>query len=303
MSKSAFLFPGQGAQYVGMAKGLHDELSSVRELFDESESILGYDLRKLCFEGPREQLDATDHSQPAILVASLAALQKAGHERPSLAAEVTACGGLSLGEYTALVFAEALDWRDALRIVRVRGEAMQQAAEQVPSGMVSVLGLEPSAVQTLCDQARVPGEVLQPANFLCPGNIVVSGAEKSVAQLQAMASDASAKVMPLAVAGAFHTPIMAPAQERLRAALEETEIRKPAHPRSCPTSTPHRKTIPKTIRELLLQQLVRPVRWEDSVRTLQQAGCEQYYEIGPGRVLKGLMKRIDRGLSCENVTA
>ncbi len=302
MARTAFLFPGQGAQAVGMGGVLAAEFAQARELFAEASDHLGYDLLKLCIEGPADQLDSTESSQPAIFVTSLAAVEKLRHDSPAVVGDCVATAGLSLGEYTALVFAGAMSFADGLKVVAERGSAMQDAAEAVPSGMLSILGMEIDAVESLCAEAA-QGDVLQVANHLCPGNIVVSGGTAACERVADLADKAGAmKVVPLAVAGAFHTPIMKPAVERLTAVLSQIELKKPRIPVvSNVDATAHDD--PEKIRQLLVQQLVSPVRWEDSMRNLlgDSHRIEQCYEIGPGRVLRGLLKRIDRKFPCEGI--
>ncbi|TWT99158.1 Malonyl CoA-acyl carrier protein transacylase [Botrimarina colliarenosi] len=302
MAQPAFLFPGQGAQSVGMAGALCDDVPAARELFDRAGQQLGFDLLKLCMEGPAEQLDATVNSQPALYVASLAALEKLKRDDPAVVEACVATAGLSLGEYTALCFAEALSFEDGLRVVAERGAAMQDAAEAVSSGMVSVLGLEVPQVEELCDQCR-GGETLQVANLLCPGNTVVSGSTAACERIAEAAEKAGAmRVIPLAVAGAFHTPLMQPAVERLAAVLEDIELVTPRVPVvSNVDARAHND--PAEIRSLLVRQVVSPVLWEKSVRQLMQGGVDCFYEIGPGRVLRGLLKRIERKFPSEGVEA
>lgn len=301
MSRSAFLFPGQGAQTVGMGRQLADSLPAVRALYDRANDIVGYDLAKLCFEGPAEKLDTTVHSQPAIFITSLAALEWLKANKPEVVDTAAAAAGLSLGEYTALVFAGVLTLEDGLKVVQRRGEAMQDAADAIPSGMVSILGLSLEQIEKLCGASRGPKEVLQIANLLGPGNIVVSGHKTACTKVAELATAAGAmKTIPLAVAGAFHTPIMQPAVERLTAALAGIELRPPRIPVvSNVDAMPHDD--PEEIRQLLVKQLVSPVRWEDSQRWLLAQGYGPHWEVGPGRVLRGLLKRIERKAEAEGV--
>lgn len=301
MPKTAFLFPGQGAQTVGMGAALTGSLPAARRLFDEASEILTYNLLDVCTNGPKERLDATDVSQPAIFVASLAALESLKESEPSAADEVVATAGLSLGEYSALVFAGALTFREGLQVVRERGRAMQDAAEATPSGMVSVLGPEADAIVPLVEQARTAGTI-EVANRLCPGNTVVSGTTAACNRLIELANEQGAKTVRLSVAGAFHTVLMKPADERLAAALNRVELKVPRIPVwSNVDAQPH--TDPAEIKELLVRQVLEPVLWEASMRGLLATGVERYYEIGPGRVLTGLMKRIERKIDFRNVSA
>ena len=302
MSNVAFLFPGQGAQTVGMARDLVASVPAAKAMFDQASEVLGYDLADLCISGPAERLNTTDHSQPAIFVASLAALEALKQENAELVESCTATAGLSLGEYTALVFAGVMSFEDGLRVVQERGLAMQAAAELTQSGMVSVVGLETEQVESIVEHVLQEGEILQLANYLCPGNIVVSGHSAACARIEGPASEAGARmVMPLAVAGAFHTPLMQPAVERLTAVLENVTLQSPRLPVVSNVDA-QTHTDPEEIRQLLVQQVVSPVRWEDSMNKLLTDGTEQFYEIGPGRVLRGLLKRIARKVPCENIS-
>ena len=283
-----------------MGRRLADGLPSVRRLYDRASEVLGYDLAKLCFEGPAEELDSTVVSQPALFVTSLAALEWLRNESPDIVLSCEAAAGLSLGEYTAMVFAGVLDFEDGLTVVQKRGAAMQQASDATPSGMVSILGLERIEVESLCEKAR-EGEVLAVANLLCPGNIVISGTNAACERAAELAPKMGAmKAVPLAVAGAFHTAVMRPADERLAEALADVEIRRPKLPVvSNVDARPHDD--PEAIRQLLIKQILSPVRWEDSMRYLLDQGFDQFYEIGPGRVLRGLLRRIDRKIACQSV--
>jgi [acyl-carrier-protein] S-malonyltransferase len=301
MPQIAFLFPGQGAQAVGMGRQLCEALPAARRLFDEAAEVLGYDLADVCFNGPPERLNSTAVSQPAIFVSSLAALESLHATQPELAATCTATAGLSLGEYTALVFAEALSFRDGLRVVRQRGEAMQAASNANAGGMVAVLGPDESAVRELCQQAR-GNDVLEMANYLSPGNIALSGSKNACERVEKLAETAGGRTVRLAVAGAFHTSLMKPADETLARALAEIEIRPPRLPVwSNVDAAPH--TDPQAIRTLLVRQVVEPVLWEKTLRNLLAAGFDRFYEIGPGRVLAGLLKRVQRKTECYNIPA
>jgi len=299
--KAAFLFPGQGAQFVGMGQQLAESLSEVRQLYDRAANVLGYDLGELCFAGPEDELDSTVVSQPALFVTSLAALASLRHESPGVVAGCAAAAGLSLGEYTAMVFAGVMDFESALSVVQRRGEAMQAASDRVASGMVSVLGLTLEQVEQLCQDARRDGEVLRVANLLCPRNIVISGHAEACERAAELAARAGAmKTLPLAVAGAFHTELMESAVSQLADALAEIPMRSPRIPVvSNVDARPHDD--PEEIRQPLIQQVVSPVRWEDSMRVLLDSGVQRFYEVGPGRVLRGLLKRINRKIPCDGV--
>ena len=300
MPKVAFLFPGQGAQVVGMAVGLASD-PHVGELFYFASQILGYDLLSVCASGPKERLDSTAVSQPAIYVASLAALKSLEQTEPEASAECVATAGLSLGEYTALTFAGALKFEDGLRLVRKRGEAMQAAADARAGGMVSILLLDLPQVEAIVARASEFG-LVRIANYLCPGNLVVSGDKAACDEAQRLAEEAGAKTIPLPVAGAFHTPLMQPAVEALTKALATTPIVAPRVPVwANVTARPYAEIgeFPAS----LARQVVEPVLWEQTMRGLLEAGVERFYEIGPGKVLTGLLKRIQRKGDYRNIPA
>lgn len=283
-----------------MAKELVASSPAAKALFDQAADILGYDLLALCASGPAERLNATDVSQPAIFVASLAALEQLKATQPEALNGVEATAGLSLGEYTALAFAGSLSFADGLKVVQARGRAMQAAAEATPSAMASLLGAEVADVQTLVAEHRGSG-TLEVANLLCPGNTVVSGTTPEIEAVCRAADAKGFRPIRLAVAGAFHTGLMKPADEQLAAALNSITLAAPRIPVwSNVDAQPH--TDPAEIQALLIRQVLSPVRWEDTMRGLLAAGIEQFYEIGPGRVLAGLLKRINRKLNIQNVT-
>jgi [acyl-carrier-protein] S-malonyltransferase len=302
MPKTAFLFPGQGAQAVGMAGPLCQGSPAAHALFHRASTALGYDLLDVCVNGPADRLNATDVSQPAIFVASLAALEKLKDEHPEALNDVVATAGLSLGEYTALVFAGALSFDDGLTVVKARGEAMQAAAEATPSGMVALIGVDVADVEALVAEAR-PAGTLEIANYLCPGNTVVSGSAAAVDRVEQLCQEKGGiRATRLAVAGAFHTDVMKPADEKLAAALAGVTLSAPRMPVwSNVDARPH--TDPIEIRELLVKQVLSPVRWEETMRGMLAAGFEKFYEIGPGRVLAGLLRRVNRKTELVNVTA
>lgn len=299
MGKIAFLFPGQGAQHVGMGKTLVSKYPAAKALYDRANELLGYDLATLCFEGPADRLDSTVISQPAIFVSSLAALEMLRADSPDVVLGCQMAAGLSLGEYTALVFTGAMTFEDGLLVVKRRGEAMQAAADKTPSGMVSLLLLDREKVEAVVREASAVGP-LHIANYLCPGNTVVSGSVAACEKAVELAEKAGGKPVPLAVAGAFHTDLMKPADTQLGEALAKASIKPPELPvYSNVDAATH--DAPDDIRQILVRQVVSPVLWEDCVRAMMAAGADTFYEIGPGKVLKGLMKRIDRKANCTTV--
>jgi [acyl-carrier-protein] S-malonyltransferase len=285
-----------------MCRELDQELPAVRALFDQAGEILGINLRQLCVEGPADALEATDVSQPAIFVASLAALESLKATKPELIAECQGAAGLSLGEYTALVFVGAMDFESGLKVVRKRGQAMQAAALATDSGMTSVLGLDEPKVDELCRRIEPFGRLWK-ANLLGPGNIVVSGDAQALKHVEPIAAELGAmKVISLKVAGAFHSELMKPADDQLAHVLSQTQITTPRIPvYSNVDATPH--TEPDDIRRTLVAQVLQGVRWEDSMRQMIADGFDTFYEIGPGRVLTGLLKRIDRKTPCTSIPA
>ncbi|HTY38847.1 MAG TPA: ACP S-malonyltransferase [Bacteroidota bacterium] len=285
MGSTAFVFPGQGSQYVGMGKDLYEQNAGARTLFDQADSILGFSLTKICFEGPDDELRQTKNTQPAIFLHSMVAAGLVQSGKASMAA------GHSLGEYSALVYAGALTFEDALRLVRLRGELMQQAGIEKPGTMAAVVGLDPAAVGEVCCTAWDTG-VVQAANFNSPGQIVISGSVEGVRKAMELAKARGAKlVKELPVSGAFHSPLMESAKEGLHTALEKILIRDAAIPvYANVTAKPVQKS--EEIRRLLNDQLTSPVRWEETIRNMAADGADKFVEIGPGKVLQGLVKRI-----------
>lgn len=299
MPKVALLFPGQGAQFLGMGKGLLERSEIARNLFSRASEILGYDLAQLCVDGPELDLHLTKYSQPALFVHSLAAFGDFAAQHNEVLGSTVAVAGLSLGEYSALACAGAISFEDGVRLVQQRGAAMQDAATAVKSGMASVIGLSCEQVDAVCDAARQPGEILRVANLLCPGNIAISGHVASLDAAEAKAAEAGAtKTIRLSVAGAFHTDIMLPAVERLQHALKATQFCNGRFPLySNIDAQPH--VLADEFAPLLTKQVVSPVQWESTLRNLLAAGVDQFYEIGAGRVLAGTLKRVDRKVACE----
>ena len=294
VNSAGILFPGQGAQSIGMGQWLCDNYTVAKELFAQASDVLGYDLADLCRNGPIEKLDATEFCQPALFTVGVAAALVLTTEYPERVSKITATAGLSLGEYTAVCFAGGLDFEDALKLVQRRGQAMQSAADAVESGMASVVGMDLEKLQAVCDEVRADGEVLRPANLLCPGNIAVSGHLSALDRLEPAATEAGAmKVVRLSVAGAFHTSLMEPAVESLEQALAEIPIRDTTMPvYSNVDASPHQSA--DEIRDLLSHQVTKPVLWEASVRRMIDDGIEGFVEAGTGRVLRGTLKRIQR---------
>jgi len=298
-NRLAFVFPGQGSQSVGMGKDLSAEFAPARETFAEADETLGFSLSRLCFEGPDAELKLTENTQPAILAASIAALRVIEAEtalRPDFVA------GHSLGEYSALVAVGALEFRDALKIVRARGRLMQQAVPAGEGAMAVVLGLEMSAVETLCAEAA-RGEVVAPANFNGGGQVVIAGAKRAVERAAALARERGAKrVLDLPVSAPFHCRLMQPAAEGLERALGEVAIR-PFRIGVVTNAEAEVNLSAERVKPLLIEQAVRPVRWEESVKKLAASGCARILEVGPGKVLRGLIKRIEPGIELENFEA
>jgi [acyl-carrier-protein] S-malonyltransferase len=301
-NKTYILCPGQGAQAIGMGKDFYDASPLARDIFDHANQVLGFDLTGACFNGPEERLNQTDVSQPALYVAGIASYVVSGEMGTFSADSVTAYAGLSLGEYTALRLAGVFSFEDGLKLVQKRGQYMQEAAVAMPSGMVAIMGADETQVRDLCGKAATGGEVLVPANFNAPGQIVVSGSKSACERALPLAEAAGFKAMALKVAGAFHSPLMQPAADRMSAELAKVEFSRPKKPvYSNVTAAPHGD--PASIKKLLVDQIVNPVRWDQTMTTLiADGGADaRFVELTPGRTLAGLAKRINRRLPVENV--
>jgi [acyl-carrier-protein] S-malonyltransferase len=294
MSKTAILFAGQGAQVVGMGKDLVEKYPLARTWFERAKNSLGYDLGHICFSGPEAELTKTEHAQPGIFLVSWVAWQLLKERFPDL--DIKAAAGLSLGEFTALSAAGAIVFEDGLRLVRKRGQFMQEACDTTRGGMAAIIGLDEAPTREVCAQA---GVVL--ANLNCPGQLVISGEEEKITQACDLAKARGARrALPLTVAGAYHSPLMSSAQPKLAAELARATI---ATPRieviSNVTARPHGAA--DNIRELLVQQVTSSVRWEESMRYLLAQGFTRFIELGPGTALSGFMKRIDKSAVMLNV--
>ncbi len=298
--KVAFVFPGQGSQVVGMGQSFYNVLPWAKEAYGAADEILEYGLSKIALEGPPEELNRTENTQPALLVASLIAL---GALKASFPIEPVMMAGHSLGEYTALVASGALQFTDAVSLVHKRGRYMQEAVPDGTGGMAAVLGLEAAKVEEVCREASVGESVVVPANINSPVQVVVSGSIEAVERVYGIAKEAGAKrVVPLKVSAPSHSPLMAPAAERFAKELEGVEFSRPTVP--IVTNVEAELTSdPKAFADLLIRQLTSPVRWVETIEKMKSEGVEAIIEIGPGTVLTGLIKRIDKSIVVYNLAS
>ncbi len=302
-TKTCILCPGQGAQVVGMGKDFYVASPVARQVFETANKVLGFDLAALCFTGPEERLNQTDISQPAIYTTSIASYRAgvdAGLIDPS---NITGFAGLSLGEYTALHLGGAFEFEEGLKLVAARGRYMQEAAVASPSGMIALIGADEDTARKLCHDvtSNNGGSVLVPANFNAPGQIVVSGSREACEKALIVAEEMGLRATALKVAGAFHSPLMQPAADRMLAELEKVSIRTPSQQvYSNVTAQPHGTA--QSIRSLLVDQIVSPVKWEQTMTPLM-GGTEpaRFVELAPGRTLAGLAKRINRKVPIESL--
>ena len=293
---AAYIFPGQGAQFPGMGKELYENSSSAKSLFDKADEILGFNITKLMFEGTEEDLKETKVTQPCVFLHSvISVLALGGDFKP----EVTA--GHSLGEFSALTAAGALSFEDGLRLVSKRAEAMQKCCENQVSSMAAVLGLEDSVIEQVCEKVTSEGDIVVAANYNCPGQVVISGTETGVDKASKLLEEAGAKrVVKLQVSGAFHSPLMEPAKAELEKAIAATEFHTPV----CPVfqnvdALP--ETNPEVIKANLIKQLTSPVRWTKTIQNIIAQGVSEFIECGPGNVLQGLMRKIDRSVKSSHL--
>ncbi|GAA6528451.1 MAG: ACP S-malonyltransferase [Prevotella sp.] len=292
----AFVFPGQGSQFVGMGKDLYDQFPLAKKLFDQANEILGFKITEIMFAGTDEQLKATKVTQPAVFLHSVISAMCLGEGvKPSMTA------GHSLGEFSALVYSKSLSFEDGLRLVAARANAMQKACDANPGTMAAIIALPDEKIEEICKKVSVNGNIVVPANYNCPGQLVISGNEDAVKRACDELKAAGAKrALILKVSGAFHSPLMQPAKDELQSAIEKTPFSVP----ECPVyqnvdAQPH--TDPEEIEKNLIAQLTHPVRWTKSVQNMIAAGADEFVECGPGKALRGMIGRIDKNVNAHGI--
>ncbi len=295
MAGKGLLFPGQGSQFVGMGRDLYEQSDRVRALFDRAQAMIDYPLLKVMFEGPEERLRETQYTQPAIFLHSIAVYEVERTSGKLKEEEVLGCAGHSLGEFTALVAAGVLSFEDGFRLVVARAQAMQRACERVPSGMTAVIGLDEHVVETICAEVQgALGEVLVPANYNAPDQLVISGTIRALEEAERrLQAQGARRLVRLNVHGAFHSPLMEPAKEELARAIRDVSFYPPKYP-VYQNVTGRGVRDPEQLRQNLIEQIVSPVRWRHTIEQMQADGVDAFIELGPGRVLTGLVRRILR---------
>lgn len=295
MYRTAFLFPGQGSQEVGMGQDIAGEFKKAKEIFDRADQVLGFSLSGLIKEGPAEELKKTINTQPAVVATSIAIMEVLREEgvRPYITA------GHSVGEFTALYCAGVISLEDCILLTRARGEFMHQAGEKYPGTLSAIIGMDLPSVEELCNNSR-EADVLEVANLNCPGQIVISGSIEAIARAEKMAAEKGVKTVSLKVSAAFHSPLMNEACEKLANRLDQVEFRDAVIP-LVSNVTAQLERDGQKIRELMKKQIISRVLWEESIRTMQKEGVEEFIEIGPGKALAGMLKKIDRKINVVNV--
>lgn len=300
MSKIAFLYPGQGAQYVGMGKDLYEDYSDFREVIDEAENILNYNIRDICFFGPKEKLQCTEITQPAVLINSMAITKVLLKE--GIVPKATA--GLSLGEYSAFTAAGVMEFKDAVKIVKKRGEFMQEAVIPGAGSMAAIIGLQDEVVENICKEISNKGFMVIPANYNCPGQIVISGETNAVEMAMTNIKNAGGKAIKLSVSGPFHSPLLMNASIKLSEELIKYNFNEPKIPIVL-NATGKIYDSKSDIKGIMKEQVISPVLWSESIATLIDMGIDTFLEIGPGKALSGFMKKINpqcRVLNIENTS-
>ncbi len=294
--KIAYIFPGQGAQYVGMGKDLYDNFEQAKQIFEQANQALGFDLAKICFEGPIEELTKSANCQPAILTHSIAACEVLRIKKTCSCFKPAACAGLSLGEYSALVACGALKFEDAVRLVHKRGQFMDEASDKNPGTLSCILGIDLEKAKQICKESNT-----EIANLNCPGQIIISGGFEAIKKAAELAQSVGAKrVIPLGVSGPFHSSLMQPVANKLQKELENVSIDKP-NVLFIPNVTASYEEDVQQIGQLLTKQVANTTYWEKSIGVLKNDGICDFIEMGPGKVLRGLLQRIDRGLNVLNL--